>query len=54
MTKALCTFPENERAGIAKRRVANKTGGIGYNAALDFINKKGKKEVVKPKKVMPS
>ena len=54
MTKGLCTFSESERAGIAKRRVAKKTGGIGYNAALNFLNKKGKIAFVKPKKVIPS
>ena len=48
MTIPLRSFPQTEQYIVAKRRVAGKTGGLGYLAALDFINRKEtvKKEVV--------
>ena len=45
MTKALSSYPAGEREAVAKRRIAKKTGGLGYLSALAFMDavKRGKK-----------
>jgi hypothetical protein len=40
MTKALCSFPEEERKRIAERRAASGSGGLGYLGALDYLKRK--------------
>jgi len=46
MTKALCSFPQPERFNVAKRRVASKSGGLGYLGAKDAMVHFGKPKVV--------
>jgi len=46
MTKALCSFPQPERFHVAKRRVASKSGGLGYLGAQDAMVHFGKPKVV--------
>ena len=46
MTKALCSFPQPERFHVAKRRVASKSGGLGYLGAKDAMVHFGKPIVV--------
>ena len=46
MTKALCSFPQSERFHLAKRRVASKSGGLGYLGAKDAMVHFGKPVVV--------
>ena len=45
MTKALSSFPENDRFRIAKSREASKSGGLGYLAAKDAMVHFGKPKV---------
>ena len=40
MTKALASYPKNERHEIALRRVKGNTGGLGMLAAQDFLKVK--------------
>ena len=35
MTKAIRSYPKEERGAVIKRRLARKTGGIGTAAAMD-------------------
>jgi len=35
MTKAISSFKGAERVAVIKNRIAHKTGGLGYLAALD-------------------
>ena len=51
MTKPLRSFPEDKRTEIAKRRVANKTLGLGYLSAVAYFARKGKTVVAETKKV---
>ena len=46
MSKALSRFSEQEREGVAKRRLLHKTGGLGYLSARDYLEsrKKGNKK----------
>lgn len=37
MTRALRSYPASQRFEIARRRIAAKTGGLGYFAAVDFM-----------------
>jgi len=37
MSKPLSSFPEGQRKAVAKRRVASKTGGLGYLSALAYL-----------------
>jgi hypothetical protein len=41
MTKALSSYPENERHNVARRRIQGKSGGLGYLAAVDFLKRQG-------------
>ena len=42
MSKSLKSYPESKRAEVVSRRLRNKTGGLGYLAALDYQVKKVK------------
>lgn len=42
MSKGISNYPEYARADIVARRLRNKTGGLGYLAALDYQNRKAK------------
>lgn len=37
MSKSLKSFPEHERAEVAKKRSALSTKGLGYWGSLDYI-----------------
>lgn len=39
MSKSIKSFPVSERPKVVARRLASKTGGLGYLAALDYQNK---------------
>jgi hypothetical protein len=47
MTKAIVSFPENQRKAVAERRIAQKSGGLGFLAAQDAQNALIRKEIVK-------
>jgi hypothetical protein len=47
MTRALRSYPPEERKEVVKRRLLKKSGGLGYLAALDY----GKPHPKKDKKV---
>lgn len=47
MTKALRSYPEKERAEVAKRRIEKKSGGLGYLSAVDFFKHPKKEENMK-------
>jgi hypothetical protein len=38
MTKPIRSYPEETRKAVASRRVAAKTGGLGYLAAVDYVS----------------
>ena len=50
MTKPLSSYPEGERKAIAKRRVASKTGGLGYASAVAYLARFDKPKPEKAKK----
>ena len=39
MSKAIRSYPEGERKVVINRRLKNKTGGLGYLAAQDAVQK---------------
>ena len=45
MSKALCKMNRNERTQAVSRRIANKTKGLGYWAAMDAQVRELKKAV---------
>jgi hypothetical protein len=47
MSKSLRSFPKNEQKKVAEHRIASKTGGLGYLAALDAQNARIRAEIVK-------
>jgi hypothetical protein len=47
MTKAISSYPEDQRKAVVARRLAEKKGGLGYLAALDYQRKKAASEKVK-------
>jgi hypothetical protein len=47
MTKSIRSFPKKDQKAVAERRVAAKTGGLGYLGALDAQNARIRAEVVK-------
>lgn len=48
MSKSIRSFPKSEQAAVARRRVAGKTGGLGYLSAVAWQKAAGqvKTEVV--------
>jgi hypothetical protein len=43
MTKAIRSYPKNERLEIAMRRIREKKGGLGFFAAVDYFKAVDKK-----------
>lgn len=41
MTKSISSYPEAQQAAVIKRRLANKSGGSGYHAAVAAAEKLG-------------
>ena len=39
MTISLSKIPESQRKAVATKRVAAKTGGLGYLAAMDYFRR---------------
>jgi len=40
MSKSIRSYPEGERKAVVARRLASKTGGLGYLAAVDYQRRK--------------
>jgi hypothetical protein len=40
MSKPIRSYPEGERKAVVARRLASKTGGLGYLAAVDYQRRK--------------
>jgi hypothetical protein len=53
MTRALISYPEIDRKAVVARRIAKKTGGLGYLAALDYQRAKDIRDAKKKKVVLP-
>ncbi len=43
MTKALSSFPKNQRLEVALHRIAERKGGLGYFGAVDYFKAVDKK-----------
>ena len=43
MTKAIRSYPKNERLEVALRRIQEKKGGLGFFAAVDYFKAVDKK-----------
>jgi len=51
MTKAIGSYPEVERKNVVARRIAGKTGGLGFLAALDYENGVARRKAERAKKL---
>ena len=40
MSKAIRSYPKDQRDAVAARRISGNTKGLGYLAALDYVNRK--------------
>lgn len=47
MSKSIRSFPVGQRKAVADKRVAQKSGGLGYLAAQDALNQEIRKQIVK-------
>lgn len=41
MSKSIRSYPKSEQAAVARRRVAGKTGGLGYHSAVAWQKRAG-------------
>jgi hypothetical protein len=51
MTKAISSFPEEQRKAIVARRLAEKKGGLGFLAAQDYAGGVARRNAERAKKV---
>jgi hypothetical protein len=51
MTKAISSFPEIDRKTVVAHRLAEKKGGLGYLAALDYASGVERRKAERAKKV---
>jgi len=51
MTKSINSYPEIERKNVVARRLASKTGGLGFLAAQDYAAGVARRNAERAKKV---